>query len=55
MSSGWLVAVEMFIVLGLVLGLAIFELWSLRRDKTKTEGKSADKAKGSGANEDSSA
>jgi hypothetical protein len=55
MSSGWLVAVEMFLVLGLVLGLAVFELWSLRRDKTRTERKLKDKTKGSEANNDPSA
>jgi hypothetical protein len=44
MSTGWLVAVEMFLILGLVLGLAVFELWSLRRDKRRTGDKSRDKA-----------
>jgi hypothetical protein len=35
MSSGWLVALELALVLGVVLGLAVWELWRLRRDRSK--------------------
>jgi hypothetical protein len=37
MSSGWLVALEMILVLGGVLGLAVWELLRLRRDKTRRD------------------
>lgn len=35
MSSGLLIALELTLVLGVVLGLAVWELWSLRRDRRK--------------------
>lgn len=35
MSSGWLVALELALVLGVVLGLAVWELWRLRRDRSR--------------------
>lgn len=35
MSSGTLVLLEMLLVLGLVLGWAVWELLSLRRDKRR--------------------
>jgi len=35
MSSGWLVALELMLVLGVVLGLAVWELWRLRRDRSR--------------------
>jgi hypothetical protein len=34
MSSGWLVALELALVLGVVIGLAVWELWRLRRDRS---------------------
>jgi hypothetical protein len=37
MSSGTLVLLEMLLVLGLVLGWAVWELVSLRRDKRRDE------------------
>jgi hypothetical protein len=52
MSSSWLIAVEMFIVLGLVLGLAVYELWSLRRDRSRREKNPENKIKGSDTNDD---
>lgn len=36
MSSGMLIALEMTLVLGGVLGLAVWELLRLRRDRAKT-------------------
>ncbi len=35
MSSGLLIALELTLVLGVLLGLAGWELWSLRRDRRK--------------------
>ncbi len=35
MSSGQIIALEMTLVLGGVLGLAVWELWRLRRDRRK--------------------
>ena len=35
MSSGWLVALELALVIGVVLGLAVWELWRLRRDRSR--------------------
>ena len=35
MSSGWLVALELALVIGVVLGLAVWDLWRLRRDKSR--------------------
>ncbi len=33
MSSGLLVTLEIVLVLGVVIGLAVWELWQLRRDR----------------------
>ena len=38
MSSGLIVALELALVLGVVLGLAFLELWRLRRDLARTAG-----------------
>ena len=35
MSSGLLVALELTLVLGVVIGLAVWELWRLRRDRSR--------------------
>ncbi len=35
MSSGLIIALELTLVLGVVLGLAVWELWTLRRDRRK--------------------
>ena len=35
MSSGMLIGLEMALVLGVVIGLAGWELWRLKRDKDK--------------------
>jgi len=35
MSSGWLVALELALVIGVVLGLAVWDLWRLRRDRSR--------------------
>jgi hypothetical protein len=35
MSSGLLIALELTLVLGVVLGLAVWELWRLRRDRKR--------------------
>lgn len=35
MSSGLLIALELTLVLGVVLGLAVWELWRLRRDRQR--------------------
>ncbi|CAN5906216.1 hypothetical protein BH11PSE8_BH11PSE8_33450 [soil metagenome] len=39
MSGGWIAALELLLVLGVVLGLAIWELIRLRRDREKDGGK----------------
>lgn len=35
MSSGLIIALELTLVLGVVIGLAIWELWRLRRDRAR--------------------
>ena len=35
MSSGLIIALEFTLVLGVVLGLAVWELWRLRRDRKR--------------------
>ena len=35
MSSGLIIALELALVLGVVIGLAVWELWSLRRDRKR--------------------
>lgn len=35
MSSSLIIALEFTLVIGVVLGLGVWELWSLRRDKRK--------------------
>ncbi len=35
MSSGLIIALELTLVLGGVLGLAVWELWRLRRDRSE--------------------
>jgi dolichyl-phosphate-mannose--protein O-mannosyl transferase len=35
MSSGLIIALEFTLVLGVVIGLAVWELWRLRRDLKK--------------------
>ena len=35
MSSSLLIALELTLVLGVVLGLAVWELWRLRRDRQR--------------------
>jgi len=35
MSSGLIIALELTLVLGVVVGLALWELWRLRRDRTR--------------------
>jgi hypothetical protein len=37
MSSGLLIALELTLVLGVLIGLAVWELWSLRRDRTQSK------------------
>lgn len=37
MSSGWIVALELVGVLGLLVGLASWELYSLRREKKRKD------------------
>lgn len=37
MSSGWIVALELVGVLGLLVGLAGWELYSLRREKKRKD------------------
>jgi len=35
MSSGLIIALELTLVLGVVVGLAVWELWRLRRDRSR--------------------
>ena len=35
MSSGLIIALELTLVLGVVIGLAVWELWRLRRDRSR--------------------
>ena len=35
MSSGLIIALEFALVLGVVIGLAVWELWRLRRDRRR--------------------
>jgi dolichyl-phosphate-mannose--protein O-mannosyl transferase len=35
MSSGLIIALELALVLGVVIGLAVWELWRLRRDRSR--------------------
>jgi len=35
MSSGLIIALELTLVLGVVIGLAAWELWRLRRDRSR--------------------
>ena len=35
MSGGWIAALELLLVLGVVLGLAVWELVRLRRERTR--------------------
>lgn len=35
MSSGLIIALEFALVIGVVLGLAVWELWRLRRDRRR--------------------
>ena len=35
MSSGLIIALEFTLVLGVVIGLAVWELWRLRRDRKR--------------------
>lgn len=37
MSSSLIIALEFTLVIGVVLGLGVWELWRLRRDKRKDE------------------
>ena len=37
MSSSLIIALEFTLVIGVVLGLGVWELWSLRRDKRKDD------------------
>lgn len=37
MSSGVIIALEFTLVIGVVLGLGVWELWRLRRDKRKDD------------------
>ena len=37
MDSGWLIAIEMLFVLGLVLAFGGWQLWSVRRDQRASE------------------
>jgi hypothetical protein len=34
-SSGLIIALEFALIVGVVLGLAVWELWSLRRDRSR--------------------
>ena len=43
--SGWIVAVELLLILGLVLGFGFWELWKLRRDRLERD---ARRSRGSG-------
>lgn len=38
MSGGWIAALELLLVLGVVLGLAVWELVRLRRDRDRDSG-----------------
>ena len=44
MSSGQLMAAELLLVLGLMLGFGFQQLWSLKREKKKDEEKARVKA-----------
>jgi hypothetical protein len=35
MSSGLIIGLELALVLGVVIGLAVWELWRLRRDRSR--------------------
>lgn len=35
--SGWIIAVELLLILGLVLGFGFWELWKLRRDRLERD------------------
>jgi len=37
-SSGLIIALELTLVLGVVLGLAVWELWQLRRSRSRPKG-----------------
>jgi len=41
MSSGVLIALEMLLVLGLVVGFGCYELWTLRRDRLRRDAERA--------------
>ena len=41
MSSSLIIALEFTLVIGLVLGLGVWELWRLRRDKKKDDSAAA--------------
>ena len=39
MSGGWIAALELLLVLGVVLGLAVWDLVRLRRDRDRDAGR----------------
>ncbi len=46
--SGWIIAVELLLILGLVLGFGFWELWKLRRDRLERDARRRRESGGDG-------